>query len=182
MPSRTLTVEEIMAILPETPGRLAAIIGHVDQSVLHLPPAAGEWSASDVLAHLRACSDVLGGNMLRIVAEDHPSWRGMSPRTWQAKSGYHDWQFAPAVDAFVVQRRELLDVLRSLPEEAWERTATVAVPPNKTFEYSVRYYGDWLAGHERAHLKTLPGIIAAAGAAAHRHPPAHIAGETHASR
>ena len=182
MPSRPLTVEEIMAILSDTPGRLAAIVGEVEESLLHVPPTDGEWSANDVLAHLRACSDVLGGNMLRIVAEDQPSWRAMNPRTWQGKSGYHDWQFAPALAAFVAQRRELLEVLRSLPSEAWERTATVAVPPNRTFEYSVRYYGDWLAGHERAHLKKLPGIISAAAAANDVRPPTDARGEAHASR
>jgi hypothetical protein len=35
---------------------------------LRQPPGAGEWSISDIVAHLRACSDVLGGFMLRILA------------------------------------------------------------------------------------------------------------------
>jgi hypothetical protein len=182
MPSRKLSVEEIMAILPETPRRLVAVTASVAEQVLHAPPAASEWSVNDVLAHLRACSDVLGGNMLRIVSEDRPSWRGMSPRTWQRKSGYHDWQFAPGLEAFVAQRAELLSVLRSLPRESWERTATVSVPPNKTYEYSVRYYGDWLAGHERAHLRRLPGIIAAARDGERQQGCSHVAGGAHEGR
>lgn len=32
----------------------------------------------------------------------------MSPRTWQAKSGYHAWTFQEAFDAFTAARAELL--------------------------------------------------------------------------
>jgi hypothetical protein len=162
MPARELTVDEIMAILPATPARLAELAEVDDPTVLHAAPVPGEWSANDVLAHLRACEEVLGDSMLRILSEEHPAWRATNPRSWQKKSGYHDWQFGPALEAFTAHRGRLLAVLQPLPAEAWERTATVAVPPSKRYERSVRYYGDWLAGHERAHLVKLPKLIAAA--------------------
>ena len=148
-----------MGILPETVGRLGELTDGMTEAELHREPQPAAWSVNDVLAHLRACGDVLGGNMVRIVTEDNPAWKAMSPRTWQRKSDYHDWQFRPAFEAFASQRAELLSVLEPLPPEGWERTATVSVPPAKRFEYSVRYYGDWLAGHERAHLNDLPKVI-----------------------
>lgn len=151
-----------MAILPETPGRLSSLTDGLTDAQLHAAPEPGAWSVNDVLAHLRACNDVLGGNVRRILDEDGPAWRGMSPRTWQARSGYHDWTFREAFEAFTAQRAKLLAALDGVPPSAWEeRTATVSVPPNKTFHYSARYYGSWLASHERAHLRTLPHIIAA---------------------
>jgi hypothetical protein len=159
--ARDLTIDEIMAILPATPGTLAALTNELTAAQLHTPPEPDGWSVNDVLAHLRACGDVLGGNAIRIVTEDHPSWKAMSPRTWQRRSGYQDWEFAPAFEAFARQRADLLAVLEPLSPTDWERTATVSVPPAKTYEYSARYYADWLAGHERAHLRTLPRIIAA---------------------
>jgi hypothetical protein len=159
--ARELTVEEIMAILPSTPGRLASMTDALTRDELHVAPEPGSWSVNDVLAHLRACSDVLGGNAIRIVTEDHPAWRGMSPRTWQARTDYHDWEFGPAFDAFARQRAELLAILEPLAPAAWERTATVTVPPKKVIEYSARYYADWLASHERAHVRGLPRIIEA---------------------
>lgn len=149
-----------MGILPTSVGRLTELTDGMTEAELRREPEPGTWSVNDVLAHLRACGDVLGGNMVRIITEDHPAWKAMSPRTWQRKSDYHDLGFAPAFDAFARQRTELLGVLRTLPPGAWERTATVAVPPAKQFEYSVAYYGDWLAGHERAHLNQLPKVIA----------------------
>ncbi|HET6379636.1 MAG TPA: DinB family protein [candidate division Zixibacteria bacterium] len=108
MASRELTVEEIMAILPETPGRLSSLTDGLTDAQLHAAPEPGAWSVNDVLAHLRACNDVLGGNVRRILDEDGPAWRGMSPRTWQARSGYHDWTFREAFEAFTAQRAKLL--------------------------------------------------------------------------
>jgi len=40
---------------------------------LHTAPNPGEWSADQVLAHLRACADVWGGNILRMISEDRPA-------------------------------------------------------------------------------------------------------------
>ena len=161
MPNAVLGVEEIMAILETTVPRLAELTESLTAEQLHAPPEPGSWSVNDVLAHLRACDDVLGGAARRIIAEDHPRWRAMSPRTWQRKSGYHDLEFKQAFDAFVAGRAALLEVLGPLPREAWERTAAVSVPPRMVYERSVHYYGDWLAEHERGHLTSLPRIIAA---------------------
>jgi DinB superfamily len=160
LPKRVLSVEEIMAILPTSVARLTELTDGMTEAELRREPEPGTWSVNDVLAHLRACGDVLGGNMVRIITEDHPAWKAMNPRTWQRKSDYHDWRFGPAFEAFVRQRTELLEVLRALPPEGWDRTATVSVPPAKQYEYSVAYYGDWLAAHERAHLNHLPKVIA----------------------
>jgi hypothetical protein len=162
MTSRMLAVEQIMEILATTVPRLEALIVGVPESHLYVVTDYG-WSVNDQLAHLRACHDVLGGNMLRIMREDHPAWKGMSPRTWQKRTDYFEWTFVPAWEAFRAQRAELLEVLEPLPQDSWERTATVTVPPRTTYEYSARYYGDWMAAHERSHLKHMARIIAEAG-------------------
>lgn len=99
--------------------------------------------------------------ILRILAEEQPTWKGMNPRAWIKQTDYPDWQFQPAFEAFAKQRAELLAVLEPLPPDAWERTATVIGMLRETYERSVRYYADWMAGHERAHLENLPRIIAA---------------------
>ena len=162
MPRRELADVEIMPILRTTVARIAELTDGLTDAQLHAGPAPDEWSVNDVLAHLRACNDVLGGNMRRILTEDHPSWKGMSPRTWQKKSGYHDVRFGQSFEDFASQRAALLALLEPQPREAWDRTASVTVPPKKVYEYSVLYYGDWLASHERAHLRGLPKIIEAA--------------------
>ncbi len=161
MPGRGLTVDEILAILPETSRRIAALTEGLSPTELRVSPGADAWSVNDVLAHLRACHDVLGGNVLRIVVEDHPRWKGVNPRTWIKKTDYPEWGFAPAFDAFAQQRAALLHVLEPLAPEAWQRTATVTGMVGETYERTALYYADWMASHERAHWKHVTRIVAA---------------------
>ncbi|MGZ8475818.1 MAG: DinB family protein [Candidatus Limnocylindria bacterium] len=153
-----LTVDETMEILRITVPLLQELTRGATQKALTAVTDYG-WSVNDQLAHLRACHDVLGGNMLRIVREDHPAWKGMAPRAWQKQTDYFDWKFPPAFDAFRAQRHELLEVLEPLPQDSWGRTATVWAPPGVVYEYSVLYYGDWMARHERSHLGHMARIL-----------------------
>lgn len=155
-----LSVEQTMAILRTSVPRLGELTGHVPEEHLYAVTAYG-WSVNDQLAHLRACHDVLGGSMLRIIGEDHPAWKAMSPRTWQERTDYFEWRFPDAVEAFRAQRTELLEALEPLPADAWERTATVTAPPNVVYQYSTLYYGDWMARHERSHLGHMARILRA---------------------
>lgn len=152
---RDWAVDEIMGTLRTTVGRIDALT--VDATPDELAPAGydDDWSIAAVMAHLLACNDVLGGAMRRIIAEDQPSWRASSPRAWQSKSGYRDLGFDQLFKGFRTGRAELLTVLDAQPADAWERMATVAVPPNRSDQRSVRYYGEWLAQHEGTHVKDL---------------------------
>src|SRR3954454_281408 len=154
-----------MAILPETVPRIAAMTDGMSEAQLHAAPAPDSWSVNDVLAHLRACHDVLGGSVLRILAEDRPTWKGMSTRAWLRKTDYREWAFAPAFGAFTTQRAELLCVLEALAPEDWERTATVTGMIGETYQRSARYFADWMAGHERTHWRHIAQIVAVAGPA-----------------
>ncbi len=151
-----LTVEQTMEILRSTVPRLEELTRGVPDERLYMVTAYG-WSVNEQLAHLRSCHDILGGNMLRIVREDHPAFKGTGPTKNQA--GYSAWEFGPAFEAFRAQRAELLEVLEPLPPDAWHRTATVSVPPGKLYENSVLYYGDWMARHERSHLGHIRRIL-----------------------
>ena len=57
MTKRELTVDEIMAILPETPRRISALTDGLTLAQLQTAPEPDAWSINDVLAHLRACHE-----------------------------------------------------------------------------------------------------------------------------
>jgi hypothetical protein len=63
-----LTIDQTMEILRTTVPRLEELTHSVPQKRLSTVTDYG-WSVNDQLAHLRACHDVLGGNMLRILKE-----------------------------------------------------------------------------------------------------------------
>lgn len=155
MPAPLLTVDEIMAILPATVPRVAELRDGLTEAQLAVASEPGEWSATILLAHLRAAQDVLGANIRRILAEDRPAWKRLNPRSWQRTSGYDDWAFGDAFEAFSNGRAELLAVLAPIGPDAWERVAVVTVAPNRSVEQTARFFGDWLARHEREHLGQL---------------------------
>lgn len=159
MPRSLLTIDEIMAILPATVPHVASLTQGLSDTELLAQPDPGEWSANELLAHLRAAQDVLGANITRIVREDRPAWRRLSPRERQRKAGYNDWAFRAAFEAFATGRSDLLAVLEPMSAGDWERVAVVTVAPNRSMEQSARFFGDWLAGHEREHLDQMARAI-----------------------
>ncbi|MGH2486961.1 MAG: hypothetical protein ACRDHE_13205, partial [Ktedonobacterales bacterium] len=57
VPSGSLTIEQVLILLAETPPRLAGLTASLAPAQLRTIPSPDEWSANDVLAHLRACAD-----------------------------------------------------------------------------------------------------------------------------
>jgi hypothetical protein len=45
-------------MLAATPPRITALTAGLGPAQLHTAPAPDEWSANEVLAHLRACADM----------------------------------------------------------------------------------------------------------------------------
>jgi hypothetical protein len=63
----TLTRPETLAVLAEGPSRLAALTEGIAPPLLRARPQPEEWSANEILAHLRSCADVWGGCIATIV-------------------------------------------------------------------------------------------------------------------
>ena len=158
MPNKTLTEEQVLALLRETPRRIAALTAGLEPARLRARPTPEDWSANEVLAHMRACADVWGGCMATMIAEDAPTLRAVNPLTWINRTDYLELEFQPSLRAFAAQRAGLLAVLEPLPHEAWSRTATVT-GAGKVLQRTVLFYGRWLAGHERPHVKQIADIV-----------------------
>ena len=154
---KSLTIEQILTMLAEAPPRLAALTAGLAPAQLHINPSQGEWSANDVLAHMRSCADMWGNCIARIIAEDTPTIRAVNPRTWIKSTDYLEQEFRPSLHAFTTQRAELLALLESLPHEDWSRAATVTVA-GKPLVRTVFFYAQWLARHERPHVKQIEEI------------------------
>lgn len=155
-----LTIEQNLALLAAAPARLADLANGLAPDQLLAPPAPGEWSARDVLAHLRACADMWGSYIVKILGQDHPTFKAVNPTSWIKQTNYRELEFHPSLQAFTRQRAELLALLEPLAPEAWVRAATVT-GAGKPRERTVQTYAMWLANHEQSHFRQLERIIAA---------------------
>ena len=158
MAKSSLTNEQVLTLLAETPSRLAALTAGATPAQLHTPPRPGEWSVNDILAHLRSCSDVWGGCIATLLAEDKPTIRAVNPTTWINSTDYPKQKFQPSLRAFTQQRAELLAVLQPLPPKAWARSATVT-GAGRPLERTVRFYAEWLGHHEHTHFKYIARLV-----------------------
>lgn len=92
-----------------------------------------------------------------IVAEDHPTFRAVNPLTWIKQTDYHELEFRRSFRAFTKQRAALLALLTSLPREGWSRGATVT-GAGAPLERTVLFYAQWVARHERPHVRQVEHI------------------------
>jgi DinB superfamily len=154
----TISIDEILELLEAAGPRLTTATARVAPEVLLGAPADGEWSASEVLAHMRSCADVWGDGIARVLAEDHPTIRAMNPRQWIKRTDYREQAFHPSLRAFVEQRDALLLRLRGLTPADWARDATI-VGAGKPLRWTVYSYAERLAVHERAHVTQIVRIV-----------------------
>ncbi|MDQ3707408.1 MAG: DinB family protein [Chloroflexota bacterium] len=158
MSGKSLSIEQILTMLAETPQRIAALTNGLAPAQLRTSPNYGEWSANNVLAHLRSCADVWGDCMAVILAQDAPTIRAVNPRTWIRDKDYLEQDFQSSLHAFAAQRANLLAVLEPLAPGDWSRTATV-MGAGKPLVRTVWSYAHWLATHERPHVKQIERIV-----------------------
>jgi hypothetical protein len=155
---RPLTIEQVLTALAETPPRVAALTAGLSPAQLRTAPRPDEWSAKDVLAHLRACADMWGNCIVAMLAEDRPTLRAVNPHSWIKRTDYRELDFRPSLGSFAAQRAELLAVLEPLPPEGWSRAATVT-GAGKALDRTVLSYAQRLARHERPHLKQIERVV-----------------------
>ncbi|MEX2373239.1 MAG: DinB family protein [Dehalococcoidia bacterium] len=151
--------------LAETTARIDAVARRLSAAQLRASPAPDGWSPNEILWHIRAVADVYGEHIGRIINEDSPRWRHVSPRARMKKARYDELPFAESFAAFAQQRADLIALLGSVGPEAWERGALVRVGQREsrlTLQERV-----WrMAHHEEVHCVQMEEVGAAL-----RHPP-----------
>jgi hypothetical protein len=144
----------VLKRLSETPKEIARIVQGLSEQRLQRRPEADAWSAQEIVAHLRACADVWGRSIDRMLAEDRPTIRYVSPRGWIKKTDYLQQNFDDTLRAFSEQRAVFVTTLRRLNSNNWTRgatfTGTTLGRAATVFSYATR-----IADHEERHLDQL---------------------------
>jgi hypothetical protein len=159
VPTKPLSIEQLMGILRETPSHLDASVEGLAPGRLRTAPEPDAWSANDVLAHLRSCADMWGDDMVRIGVEGHTTIKTVHPRAWIKQTDYPDLDFRDSLRAFTSQREQLLEFLEPLAPETWACAATITVAGRTPIERTLHFYGDRMAAHELVHVTQVQQIV-----------------------
>ena len=160
--SRKTLIEQLdpaaaIAQLETTPRRIASATKGLTDKDLIWKPSADSWSVNEVIAHLRACADVWGESIAKILRQDNPTFRYVSPRTWIRETNYLVLDFRTSFLAFRKQREDLLKILQPLDQEHWLRRANVKA--TKLRVETVLSYAHRLATHEAGHCEQIDRIL-----------------------
>jgi hypothetical protein len=147
-------IQKYLTALEKTTGRITSIAKQIDVILLHEKPDKNEWSANDILAHLRSCADVWGGQIDKMIEKDKQKLPYAHPRQWIKKTNYRELPFHTSFQAFKAQRRKLLKILKGLSLEDWSRRATI-----KGREHTIFTHVRRMAKHEDVHCHQIKEIL-----------------------
>ena len=139
------------------PALLRTALGKIPAQALQWRPAAGKWSAHEVVVH---CADSETNSHMRIrylVGERQPMIFGYDQDAWAETFDYHAHPLETALATVDAVRANTVPLLRRLPESAWAKAGT----HSESGPYSA---ADWLrvyAGHLETHARQLERNLAA---------------------
>lgn len=117
-----MNTESIINRIADIPHRIARTVDGWTDDELHARPAVGEWSAADILAHLRAADDILTPRLYQMLVRENPTFLAYEERVWAEVLGYANGDFNTSLQTYTLRRTELVNALRRLTPEQWERT------------------------------------------------------------
>ena len=152
-------ISRILELLTHAPLRLEKATRGVQTTRLYLRSDVEPWSVSDILAHLRACSDVWGNSIIAMITRDNPTLRYVSPRSWMRKPRYLEQEFNAALESFTQERQKLVKALAELDEAGWVRRGTFTGVSPRQRDQTVLSYSDRIVSHEQPHLDQIEALL-----------------------
>jgi hypothetical protein len=117
-------------------------------------PAPGKWSPRQIVAHL-ADAELVGAHRMRqVIAEDNPTLIAFDQDSWTRNLDYARRKPKQSLEAFRRIRAENYELLKELPESAFERTGNHSENGPMTLRLLLEGY----AQHAESHARQLQQI------------------------
>jgi DinB superfamily len=149
--------QEIIARLRATREQLRTVFSAAGAGAADRAPAPGQWSACEVLAHIRSVDAILAPYIVLLTALDKPTFYGLDERELAERAGYLDDDLETALTTFTLRREELIRLLERLDAVGWQREST-----NTAYgRFTIADYARHLAAHEEEHLPEIERALLA---------------------
>jgi uncharacterized damage-inducible protein DinB len=119
--ARMTSIEEQVARMARTADEFAAAIAGVPEAALSRRPDGKNWSAGEVVCHIRDIEESFMARFQAIMLMDEPKFLPVEPDRWAEERQYQRNDAAEALQAFRARRDESLRFLRGLKPDQWER-------------------------------------------------------------
>lgn len=99
-------------------------IADLNEEKLHYRPNEDEWSVHDIIIHMGDSETGCFWRIRKTLAEENSLLPIYDEVAWQKHLAYEKQDHAIALNLFTALRTSTAALLRSLPEEAWQKTST----------------------------------------------------------
>lgn len=146
---------ELLTALDTTPRTMAHLAAELHDEQLD-QATAGEWSARDVLAHLRDLESlVMRLRLVRMLVEDDPELPGFDEDRWHQEHAKARDRKETLLGDFMLQRQASLNILSRLAPGEWERGGRHA----SRGPITVQSWVEWWVEHDRQHVSQFEAAI-----------------------
>jgi hypothetical protein len=144
-----------LAVQAATARKLERLIRGVPASKLRKRPAAGKWSASEIVAHLGDAEIVIGFRMRLILGAPGTPIAAYDQDSWVTSGHYEKRDPRQSVEQFRAVREANLALLKSLTPAQWKQYGMHSERGQESIEQMVRM----TAGHDINHLRQIEVIV-----------------------
>ena len=159
MKSESEETHRVIELLKQGPLRIKKATSGVPTVQLHVRTDEEPWSINDILIHLRACSDVWGGTIMKMITEDNPTQRYRSPRGFMKKPKYQELEIAEGLEVYIQERKKLVKVLANIDEAGWSRPGTYTGTTPRHRNQTVLRLARRMVEHEQPHLDQIETLL-----------------------
>jgi hypothetical protein len=133
----------------------SAMIGAAGAEV-DFKSAPDKWSLREILGHLADSELVNAMRYRQVIAEDNPTLQGFDQNAWTAKLDYSRRKPSHVIESFRRLRTENYELLKDLPEEAFQRSGNHSERGPMTLIQLLQLYSD----HAEKHILQIRAIRA----------------------
>jgi len=145
------SLEEQMARMERAADDFERAIAGVDDALLSRRPDGANWSAREVICHVRDIEESFMARLQIIMLMNEPKFLPVEPDRWAEERQYQRNDAMEALQAFRARRDESLKFLRGLKVEQWERGGIHATRGHM----SIKDFVSLMAWHDDNHLDQL---------------------------
>jgi len=150
------TLKDTFAEMEKAPDLFAAAIQGAPEAALSQRPDAKNWSAKEIICHVRDTEEFFLNRLQMILTFDEPKFSLADAGRWVVERQYLRNDAGEAISAFRRRRQETLQFVKEIIPEQWDRACIHKVRGRMT----LRDYLQLLAGHDKIHLEQVKRALA----------------------
>jgi len=145
----------VIEALERAPAFILPLIREVPRTILKRRPRPGKWSAHEHACHLAAVHSRMMARLDLMLTEEKPRIKPYLPHLDDEDDALLKLDLAESMDRFSADRKNLVERLRALSPEEWQRTAD----HGEYTHYSVFIMFRHLAMHDMFHAYRIEELL-----------------------